>query len=228
MKHLQFNNYPQQLHYVCHEKKGDVYLYAVLEQRKMYKLLDMFYQELEEHGYDVISPNDGFTFELAQREMNEAIKRQAIKNGSSSCEELTIEDEICRCGKWLFLKRLPYLSERKDIELKEKGRGGAREGAGRKRQYGRLSYSSSSVIRVPSSTKDGIKELIDWLIEQEAKGIDVRSAIWSGLYSLKDSAEESEKLNALDLANKMKAEVEVLKELFTKIPKFSIKDEAEI
>ena len=221
MKHQEYNGYPKVFHYLCREGRADLYQYANLEQRSMFKDVERFYIELEEHGYDVIKSGDGFVFKKALDDMNDVIRREASKNGYDSYEQVCIEEEICRCGKWIFLLRHPYTSERKEVEI-EKGRGGKRDGSGRPSQFDKLS-GGTAVIRVPKYAKDEIKQMVDWLVENAAAGNDVQSALWSGLYHLGKEAEECSSVSP-ELSQKMFEQKALLEGLYLKLPRFVFKE----
>ena len=164
MKHQKFE-VGKEFNYVCHEGGNQVYLYASVSQRTMYKDLDVFFNQMDEHGYDVLTPKDGFAYEMALQTLNDAVKKQAIRDNMASYKRFTSAmEEVCRCGKWVFLKYLPFVDAYEEMSLDEKSRGGARKNAGRKGQYGKLKYGETAVIRVPATKKDDIKALIDWLI----------------------------------------------------------------
>ena len=190
MKHQKYKGYPNELHFVCHEAKGGVYRYASLQQRGQVKELDMFFTNLEEYGFDVLKPTDGFAFEKAQMDLNAAIRRQAVKDNAASYEQFTIEDEICRCGKWVFLMLSPYFSERQEMVLETKGKGGFREGAGRKGQYAELGYDKTAVIRVPRQSKDDIKRLVEYLVAAKVSGVDIDDALSKAVYALNGMGRE--------------------------------------
>ena len=206
MKHLQFVNYPQYLYFVCHENRVGVYPFASLEQQNTSKLLGVFYSEMEQHGFDVLTPADEIAFKKALLDMNNAIRKDARKHKDSSYEKLTIEDEICRCGKWLFLRHSPYLRERESVPLTYKTI---------QKKSSPTSKQKTSPIRVPVNEKDKIKELIDWLLEKRNEGLDVNSALWSALWNLKRTAENMDDIP--EIAEKMMKEVNLLEQLYVKL-----------
>lgn len=206
MKHLQFVNYPQYLYFVCHESRVGVYYNASLNQRGLIKALDLFYKEMEQHGFDVLTPADEVAFKKALHDMNNAIRREARKYRDTSYEKLTIDNEICRCGKWLFLRQSPLLGERSSVPLIYKTT---------QEKPKTVLKAKTSPLRVPSDEKDKIKELIDWLHKTHNEGIDIRSALWSAIWNLKRTAEELT-FNP-ELADKVKQEVELLQQLYIKL-----------
>lgn len=206
MKHLQFVNYPQYLYYICHESRVGVYYNASLNQRGQIKALNSFYKEMEQHGYDVLTPDDGISFSKALQDMNGAIRKDARKHQDASYEKLTIQNEICRCGKWLFLRNPPHLSERTSVALVYKTE---------QKRPGVLQKQITSSIRVPLDEKKKIKELIDWLHENQKKDIDIRDALWSAIWYLKKEVENMK--DNPDIANKLTQEVELLQQLYIKL-----------
>ena len=224
MKHQEYNGYPVEFHNLCREGKAEVYLHAYQQQRKQFKDIDRFFTELEQHGYDVIKPGDGFAFKKTVADMNDVIRREAVRYGHSSYEHLLVDDEICRCGKWLFLLRSAFLSEKKEVEIELKGRGGKRVGSGRQSIYDKLYSNDTAVIRVPKFEKEKIKSLVDWLVEIAAEGKDLKSALYTGLYHLKTEAEECATV-APDISKQLLEEKELLEKLWKKLPSFSIKEE---
>ena len=208
MKHLQFVNYPQYLYFVCHESRVGIFPYASLEQQSTSKLLGSFYREMELHGFDVLTSTDEVAFKKAMLDMNKAIRKDARANGDSSYEKLTIEDEICRCGKWLFLRNSPLLSERTTVPIVYRKKNTWQKPSEHTKQ-------KTVPIRIPADKKDKIKELIDWLLEIQNKNIDVRDALWSALWNLKTTSENM-KQNP-EIADKMLKEVELLQQLWVKL-----------
>lgn len=208
MKHLQFVNYPQYLYFVCHENRIGVYPYASLEQHSISKPLGVFYKEMELHGFDVLTPSDKVAFKKALLDMNNAIRKDARKNGDPSYEKLTIKGEICRCGKWLFLRNSPFLSERTTVPIVYRNND--------VRLTKRTPSKQKTVpIRVPANEKDKIKELIDWLFEIHNEGLDIESALWSAIWNLKNTAENM--TSNPEIVDKMMKEVNLLQQLYTKL-----------
>lgn len=206
MKHLQFVNYPQYLYFVCHESRVGVFPYASLEQQNTSKLLGVFYREMEQHGYDVLTPADEVSFKKAMLDMNNAIRKDARRYGDSSYEKLTIKEEICRCGKWLFLRNSPSLSERTTVPIVYKNT----------RQKPSVQSKQKTVpIRVPADKKEKIKKLVDWLVEIQEENLDITGALWSALWNLKRTAENMN-YNP-EIADKMMKEVDLLEQLYIKL-----------
>ena len=213
----------QEFNYVCHEGGNQIYLYASVLRRSMYKDLDVFFNQMDEHGYDVLTPKDGFDYEHALQTLNDVVRRQAIRDNMASYNRFTSSvEEVCRCGKWIFLKYLPFTDVQEEIALNERSRGGARDNAGRKGRYGRLKDGETAVIRVPASQKENIKNLIEWLIEKEARGQDVRSALFSGKYLLEDYAEQNKDYFP-EKAQQRLEKASLLSELYDLLPRFYVK-----
>lgn len=226
MKHQKFE-VGKEFNYVCHEGGNQVYLYASVSQRTMYKDIDVFFNQMDEHGYDVLTPKDGFAYEMALQMLNDAVRKQAIRDNLASYKRFTSAmEEVCRCGKWVFLKYLPFVDAYEEMSLDEKSRGGARKNAGRKGQYGKLKYGETAVIRVPATKKDDIKALIDWLIEKESEGQDVRSALFSGKYLLEDYAEQNKDYFP-EKAQQRLEKAKLLSELYDLLPRFYVKEDGD-
>ena len=122
--------------------------------------------------------------------------------------KFTIKEEICRCGKWLFLRSSPLLSERTSVPLVYKKKN-------TQQTQSPLTKQKTSPIRVPAKEKDKIKELIDWLLEKRNEGLDVNSALWSAVWTLKNTAQDMN-YNP-EIAEKMMKEVDLLEQLYVKL-----------
>ena len=190
MKHQVYNGYPEDLSYVCRKGESDVWLRVYVARDRKSAKTGKFFSDLESHGYDIYNPSDGFNFNEALSELNEACRRDAIKNGYESYNKVKDIEEICRCGKWIFLRRSPSsFSQLETVEI-EKGRGGRREGSGRKSNSQKLVYGKTTTIRVPSAFKDNVKELCDYLIERSTEGVDVRHVLLNASSQLHAKAED--------------------------------------
>lgn len=190
MKHQVYNGYSEDLSYVCRQGESDVWQHVNVALNLKSAKTRKFLTDLESYGYDIYNPSDGFKFNEALRELNEACRRDAIKNGYESYNRVKDIEEICRCGKWIFLRRYPSsFSQLETVEI-EKGRGGRREGSGRKSNSQKLFFSKTTTIRVPSTFKDNIKELCDYLIERSTEGVDVRHVLLNASSLLHAKAED--------------------------------------
>ncbi len=190
MKHQEYNGYPAEFNYLCHKGKSDIWPRAYVAQRQQVKELGKFFAEIESHGYDIYKPSDGFLFDEALRELNEASRRDAIKNGFSSYERVKDIDEICRCGKWVFLRQYPNSFSQIEKTDIEKGRGGKREGSGRKSNSQKLFISKTTTVRVPWNFKDNIKELCDFFIKKSTEGVDIKQVLSNASWQLHQKAED--------------------------------------
>ena len=190
MKHQVYNGYSEDLSYVCRQGESDVWQHVNVALNLKSAKTRKFLTDLESYGYDIYNPSDVFNFNEALRELNEACRRDAIKNGYESYNRVKDIEEICRCGKWIFLRRYPSsFSQLETVEI-EKGRGGRREGSGRKSNSQKLFFSKTTTIRVPSTFKDNIKELCDYLIERSTEGVDVRHVLLNASSLLHAKAED--------------------------------------
>ena len=190
MKHQVYNGYSEDFSYVCRQGESDVWQHVNVALNLKSAKTRKFLTDLESYGYDIYNPSDGFKFNEALRELNEVCRRDAIKNGYESYNKVKDIEEICHCGKWIFLRRSPSsFSQLETVEI-EKGRGGRREGSGRKSNSQKLFFSKTTTIRVPSAFKDNVKELCDYLIERSTEGVDVRQVLLNASYQLHAKAED--------------------------------------
>ena len=190
MKHQVYNGYSEDFSYACRKGESEVWSRVYIARDRKSAKIGKFFTDLESHGYDIYNPSDGFHFNEALKELNEALRREAIKIGYESCYKVKDIEEICRCGKWIFLRRYPSsFSQLETVEI-EKGRGGRREGSGRKSNSQKLFFSKTTTVRVPSAFKDNVKELCDYLIERSTEGVDVRQVLLNASYQLHAKAED--------------------------------------
>ena len=224
MKHCQYIGYPTQFYHLGIEGSSEFHPYAYTAECKMRKTIGNFFSTLEQHGYDVIQKKDGYLFEKALADLNECIKKSRIKEGYATYTHLDIENEICRCGKFIFMTRSPYYSEEKELDI-EKSRGGKRTGSGRKGPYEKiLGGDNTTVIRVPKYSKDKIKGFVEWLAEKAVEGTDVSSALWSGIHHIGEAADNLKDILP-DVHEKLLKEKSILEELYCKIPSLTVKEE---
>lgn len=190
MKHIEYHGYPENFYHLCREGGKFVCLHPSLSKRMKGDMLDDFFKEMEEHGYDVFKPADGIKFDRAVEILNECIKLDSVRWELKSYKKLIVDDEICTCGRWVFLKYSPILYEGEEIEIKQ-GRGGRREGSGRKSSISALKYDNrTTTIRVPEIFKDTFKKMSALFIEQASNGVDVRSVLFNVTWQLKNKAKE--------------------------------------
>ena len=190
MKHQVYNGYSEDFSYVCRQGESDVWQHVNVALNLKSAKTRKFLTDLESYGYDIYNPSDGFNFNEALSELNEACRRDAIKNGYESYNKVKDIEEICRCGKWIFLRRSPSsFSQLETVEI-EKGRGGRREGSGRKSNSQKLVHGKTVTIRVPSAFKDNIKELCDYLIERSTEGVDIKEVLYNASWHLRKKSED--------------------------------------
>lgn len=190
MKHRVYNGYPEEFSYVCRKGENKVWSRVYIARDRKSAKIEKLFTELETHGYDIYNPSDGLYFNEALQELNEACRRDAIKTGYGFYYRIKDIEEICCCGKWIFLHRDPIsFSQIETVEI-EKGRGGKRKGSGRKSNSQKLVYGKTTTIRVPSTFKDNIKELCDYLIESSIEGVDVRQVLLTASCQLHEKAED--------------------------------------
>ena len=190
MKHRVYNGYPEEFSYACRKGESEVWSRVYIARDRKSAKIEKFFTDLESHGYDVYNPSDGFHFNEALKELNEALRREAIKIGYESFYKVKDIEEICRCGKWIFLRRYPSsFSQLETVEI-EKGRGGRREGSGRKSNSQKLVHGKTVTIRVPSAFKDNIKELCDYLIKRSTEGVDVKRVLSDASWHLRKRSED--------------------------------------
>lgn len=223
MKHQPLSTYIC-LYKVCREGGGEVY--HNVETQPLHRLqireLTDFFLQLEEHGYDILSPSDAKYTQVVSA-FNEVMKRSAIKDNLSSYDHFQPET-ISTCGRWIFLDHYPYSSEKEEVEMDDHPkRGGAREGAGRKSKHDTLMYKRTAVIRVPEMEKDRIQQLIKWLIEKEGSQGSVFEALRSAQYALESKAENlKEREHLADMAQDYQRQAELLRELESLLPHFGV------
>jgi len=106
MKHRRLDKYVT-LYTVC--KEGGKVIYNYVETLPQHRLQDRslkeFYRQIEEHGYDVMTPNDK-DYEQVVKALNAISKKEAMKNEMNSCNHYKPE-EICTCGRWIFFEHMP-------------------------------------------------------------------------------------------------------------------------
>ena len=118
MKHRRLDKYVT-LYTVCREGGKVIYSYVeTLPQHRLQdKSLKEFYRQVEEHGYDVITPSDK-DYEQVVKALNAVSKKDAMNDEMSSYNHYKPE-EICTCGRWIFFEHMPYYSVRVPAYQKE-------------------------------------------------------------------------------------------------------------
>lgn len=98
MKHRRLDKYVT-LYTVCRE--GGKVIYSYVETLPQHRLQDRslkeFYRQVEEHGYDVITPSDK-DYEQVVKALNVVSKKDAMNDEMSSYNHYKPE-EICTCGR---------------------------------------------------------------------------------------------------------------------------------
>ena len=115
MKHQVYNGYPEDLSYVCRKGESDVWLRVYVARDRKSAKTGKFFSDLESHGYDIYNPSDGFNFNEAFSELNEALRREAIKIGYESCYQVKDIEEVCRFNR-KFVKHLLIERVRQNVE----------------------------------------------------------------------------------------------------------------
>ena len=232
MKHQEFNGYPTEFSYLCKEGGHDMFPRVYSVQREQIDDFRRFYNDLENHGYDIYSPSDGFPYNKALSDLNEVIRREAINHKRESYDKIIKAEEVCRCGKWVFLRNHPYFSDKEeDVPLK-KGRGGRREGSGRKSNNQKLVLSNTVNIRVPEIFKDFLKNMSDLLILKAEEGINIKQVLSEASWQLNQAAENYRTADYTSEVTERWARdcdqgEKILNEIYKIIPYFSLKDPEE-
>lgn len=228
MRHQEYKGYPTEFVFLCKEGEKAVVEHAVIEQRKNNRYIDSFFVEMELHGYDIYTQSDGSHYEKALSDLNDGLRRYyLLLLNFSEYEKILSVDEICRCGKWIFLKRNVSNLER-DYVPAEKGRGGKREGSGRKSNNQKLSFSKTTNIRVPEVFRDFLKNMSDFLILKAEEGIDIKQVLSNAEWQLHQAADNYRKSDyTSDVTDEWAKECDqaedILKEIRQIIPWFSLK-----
>lgn len=153
---------------------------------------------MNNHGYDELChDSDHSECYSVLCSINLLSKQNAIKEKENVYTTYKPDKEtlksICRCGDWYFIfSEYRLEKEEKEINLdKAEKRGGKRDGSGRKSKTSKLLQfddKQTTTIRVPSSFKEPIKKLIDFLIEQEEIGLSVNSVLIDAEWKFKEEA----------------------------------------
>jgi len=229
MEHKQYNGYPEMFSYVGCIGEG-VIRNLQFSERKERKLWDDFFSDLETYGYYVITPLDGEKFEKAVEVLNEASRRFAISLSFGYYDSFILNGEINRCGKWVFLTPGRYTNDGRSVKIKQ-GRGGRREGSGRKSSVSALRYDNkTTTIRVPEIFKDTFKKMSALFIEQASSGEDIKRVLSSASWQLKDKAKEyRESEYKSDITESWAKECdqacELIDKLYDLIPSIYVKEE---
>lgn len=181
-----------------------------------------FVNLLDAHGYDTYDSGSSTDVDMrsaAFRQLNELSKAQAIAEKYTTYTKYA-DNAICRCGDWFFCIHRPNVEEEIEINYDNVyASGGKRPGAGRKSQFGKLMNKETATIRVPAFEKEKIKALVEWLIDMEAEGRNIHTAICNARFALHNKNYKTEE----DVKDS-----ELLDDLHNHLPHFYIaKPEAE-
>lgn len=214
MKHRRLDKYVT-LYNVCREGGRECFQYVeTLPQNRLpIRALKDFYRQVEEHGYDVLSPNDK-EYERVVKALNAVSKKDAMKDDMSSYNHYKPE-EVCTCGRWIFLEHLPYYDEKelKEIVYPKTARRKEEE------KPGKIKEKMSS-IRVPAFQKESVKQFLDWLKETNASDASIYSALRYAKYAMESKAEKyAESPTLQSMADDLKKQIALLEELEDKLPR---------
>ena len=214
MKHRRLDKYVT-LYTVCRE--GGKVIYSYVETLPQHRLQDRslkeFYRQVEEHGYDVITPSDK-DYEQVVKALNVVSKKDAMNDEMSSYNHYKPE-EICTCGRWIFFEHMPFYDEKQLVEIVyRKTTKRSTEG-----QPEKIKEKMSSV-RVPAFQKESVKQFFDWLKETKASGASVLQALREAKYAMESKAEKyAESPTLQSMAEDMKKQIALLEELEDKLPR---------
>ena len=214
MKHRRLDKYVT-LYTVCKEGGKMVYNYVeTLPQHRMQdKNLKEFYRQIEDHGYDVITPSDK-DYEQVVKALNTVSKRDAMKDDMSSYNHYKPE-EICTCGRWIFFEHLPYYNEK---ELKEIAYPQTARKSTEEKQV--MIKEKMSSVRISAFQKESVKQFLDWLKEMNASDASIYSALRNAKYAMESKAEKyAESPTLQSMAEDMKKQIALLEELENKLPR---------
>ena len=214
MKHRRLEKYVT-LYTVC--KEGGKVIYNYVETLPQHRLKDRslkeFYRQIEEHGYDVMTPNDK-DYEQVVKALNAVSKKEAMKNEMISYNHYKPE-EICTCGRWIFFEHMPYYDDKEQKEIAyRKTVKKNKEG-----QPAKIKERMSS-IRVPDFQKEAIKQFLDWIKETNASNSSIYQALRDAKYAMESKVEKyAESPTVQSMAEDMKKQIALLEELEKKLPR---------
>lgn len=211
MKHYKLHLF-KTFYGVCREGGKVVYHFVETqpESRIQDRSLKDFYRQIEEHGYDVLTPSDK-DFEQIVSAYNATSKRAAKKDELSSYDHYKPES-ICTCGRWMFFEHYPYSSEKKSVEIAYKR--SARSKAERPAK------EKMDSIRVTAFEKVSIKLFLDWLRETNRGDKSVLSALREAQYTMESKAEKYEESPTLQsMAEDLRKCIKLIEELEEKLPR---------
>ena len=208
MKHRRLDKYVT-LYTVCRE--GGKVIYSYVETLPQHRLQDRslkeFYRQVEEHGYDVITPSDK-DYEQVVKALNVVSKKDAMNDEMSSYNHYKPE-EICTCGRWIFFEHMPYYDEKeqKDIVYRSTKKKSSEAQPAKSKE-------KMASVRVPAYQKESVKRFFDWLKEANASGDSILGAVRAAEYILEDKVAQDSALS-----EQYKKDLALLKELEEKLPR---------
>ena len=214
MKHRSLDRYVT-LYNVCKQGGKEMYYYVDTqpERRLQDKNLKEFFKQIEEHGYDVISPSDK-DYEQIVKAYNVVSKRDAVKDDMSSYTHYKPE-AICKCGQWLFMDRMAYYDEKQLVEIDY-----SRISSKGKTQQTEKVKEMMSSIRVPAFQKQSVKRFLDFLKETQSSDASIPAALREAIYTLESKIEKHSDSSAMDsYIEGIKKDIEILKKLEDLLPR---------
>ncbi len=213
MKHRKLDKYVT-LYNVCRD--GGKMIYSYVETLPQYRLQDRklkdFYRQIEEHGYDVITPSDK-EYERIVKSLNTVSKKDAMNDEMSSYNHYK-PTELCTCGRWIFFEHMPYYDEKEQIDIVYR-----RPARKRTEEKTKIKEKMSS-IRIPAYNRESVKQFLDWIKETNSSGASVLEAIRLAQYALERKADEyAESPTLQKMAEDMKKQLAILRELEDKLPR---------
>jgi hypothetical protein len=214
MKHRRLDKFVT-LYTVC--KEGGKVIYSYVETLPQHRLQDRnlkeFFRQVEEHGYDVMTPSDK-DYEQVVKALNAVSKKDAMNDEMSSYNHYKPE-EICTCGRWIFFEHMPYYDEKeqKDIVYRSTKKKSSES------QPPKIKEKMASV-RVPAFQKESVKRFFDWLKEKNASDSSVLQALREAKYAMESKAEKyAESPTLQSMVEDMKKQIALLEELEDKLPR---------
>ena len=214
MKHRVLERYVT-LYNVCKQGGKEMYYYVDTqpERRLQDKNLKEFFRQIEEHGYDVISPSDK-DYEQIVKAYNVVSKRDAVKDDMSSYTHYKPE-AICKCGRWLFMDRMAHYDEKLLVEIDY-----SRISSKNKPQQTEKVKEMMSSIRVPAFQKQSVKRFLDFLKDTQSSDASIPAALREAIYTLESKVEKHSDSSAMDsYIEGIKKDIEILKKLEDLLPR---------
>lgn len=211
MKHYKLHLF-KTFYGVC--RKGGKAVYHFVETQPENRMQDRslkdFFRQIEEHGYDVLTPSDN-DFKRIVSAYNATSKRAAKTDELSSYDHYKPES-ICTCGRWIFFDHNPYSSEKDSLEIVYK--------KPVKSKAERLAKGKMATIRVTAFEKVSIKQFLDWLRETNKGDKSVLSALREAQYAMESKAEKYEESPILQsMTEDLRKCIKLIEELEEKLPR---------